>query len=176
MSRDVRREARILLRHPLGLLACGFGSGLSPWASGTTGSAAAVALFWACGALAWPWWGNLGVAAALFAIGVPAASWACRALASDDAAPIVLDEWVGQWLTLAAGALTWPWGHGWSLPAFLATGFLLFRIADIVKPWPASHLDRELGGGFGAMADDAVAGAYSALALAGLGYLLGAFA
>lgn len=170
MSRDIRREARILLRHPLGLLACGAGSGLSPWASGTTGSAAAVLLFWAGGAQHWPWWWNLGLAAGLFAAGVAAADWACRALASDDAAPIVVDEWVGQWLTLAAGALTWPRlaEPGWLL-AMLVAGFLLFRLADIVKPWPAARLDRELGGGFGAMADDAVAGAYSAAALAALG-------
>lgn len=174
--RDVRREARILLRHPLGVLACGAGSGLSPWASGTTGSAAAVLLFWAGGAQHWPWWWNLGVVLALFALGVAAAGWACRALASDDAAPIVVDEWVGQWLTLGAGALTWPWSHAWSLPAFLAAGFLLFRIADIVKPWPAARLDRELGGGLGAMADDAVAAVYSAAALAGGGWLLGALA
>ena len=48
MSRHVAGEAGILLRHPLGLLACGFGSALSPWASGTTGSAVAAALFWLC--------------------------------------------------------------------------------------------------------------------------------
>lgn len=170
MSRDIAREARILLRHPLGLVACGFGSGLSPWASGTTGSAAAALLFWACGALAWPLWANGLLAAAMFAIGVPAAGWACRTLATDDAAPIVIDEWVGQWLTYACGALVWPWSaHPLALPGFFVAGFLLFRLADIVKPWPASTLDRELGGGLGAMADDAVAGLYSAAALAALG-------
>lgn len=173
MNRDIRREASVLLRHPLGLLACGFGSGLSPFASGTTGSAAAVLLFWASGALAWPWWWNFVLTGAMFVLGVAAADWACRALASDDAAPIVIDEWVGQWLTLAAGALAWPrlTEPAW-LAAMLAAGFLLFRIADILKPWPAAHLDRECGGGFGAMADDAVAGLYSALALAGVGWLL----
>lgn len=170
MSRDVVREARILLRHPLGLIACGGGSGLSPWASGTTGSAVAALLYWLSGALAWPLWANLLLAGAMFAIGVPAASWACRALATDDAAPIVIDEWVGQWLTYAIGALAWPWSaHGLALPGFFVAGFLLFRIADITKPWPASHLDRELGGGLGAMADDAVAGLYSAAAMVLLG-------
>lgn len=173
MSRDVRAEARVLLRHPLGLLACGFGSGLSPWASGTTGSAAAVVIYWLAGASAWPLAWSLVAIAATFAVGVPASSWACRALATDDAAPIVVDEWVGQWLTLAAGALTWPLDrHPWSPLVFLGCGFLLFRLADIVKPWPAARLDRELGGGLGAMADDAVAAIYSALALAAIGYLL----
>lgn len=173
MSRDVRAEARVLLRHPLGLIACGFGSGLSPWASGTTGSAAAVLLYWLAGASAWPLAWSLAVIVAVFAIGVVASSWACRALASEDAAPIVVDEWVGQWLTLAVGTLTWPFArHPLSWLAFLGCGFLLFRIADILKPWPASTLDRELGGGLGAMADDAVAAVYSALALAAIGYWL----
>lgn len=173
MSRDVRREARVLLTHPLGLIACGFGSGLSPWASGTTGSAAAVLLYWLAGASTWPIGWSLAVVAAVLVIGVPASSWACRALDTDDAAPIVIDEWVGQWLTLAVGALTWPFALSPASPlVFLGCGFLLFRIADIFKPWPASRLDRELGGGFGAMADDAVAAVYSAAALVALGHLL----
>jgi phosphatidylglycerophosphatase A len=171
VSRDVRSEARVLLRHPFGLIACGFGSGLSPWASGTTGSAAAVILYWLAGAAAWPIAWNLALVAAVFAIGVPASSWTCRALATDDAAAIVIDEWVGQWLTLAIGALTWPFAlHPWSWLGFFVCGFLLFRAADILKPWPASTLDRDLGGGLGAMADDAVAAIYSALALAAIGY------
>lgn len=173
MSRHVRDEAKLLLRHPWGWIACGFGSGLSPVASGTTGSAAAVALFWLVGAGAWPLWLNLLLIALVFAIGVPASSWTCHALATDDASAIVIDEWVGQWLTLAVGAAYWPFAlHPWSGLGFLACGFVLFRIADILKPWPASQLDRELGGGLGAMADDAVAAVYSALALAAIGYLL----
>ena len=171
MSRNVRSEAKILLAHPWGWIACGLGSGLSPFASGTTGSAAAVAIYWAAGAMTWPLWLHALVLLAGFGIGVAAASWACASLATDDAAPIVIDEWVGQWLTLCAGALLWPpqLHSGWMLLA----GFLLFRLSDIVKPWPASTLDRELGGGLGAMADDAVAGVYSALALAALGWMLG---
>lgn len=175
MRRDIGHEARVLLRHPLGVIACGFGSGLSPWASGTTGSAAAVVLYAMAGAAAWPFGWSLVAIVASFAIGVVASSWTCAALATEDASPIVIDEWVGQWLTLAVGALTWPFArHPWSWLGFLGCGFLLFRIADIFKPWPASTLDRELGGGLGAMADDAVAAVYSALALAALGYALSA--
>jgi len=170
MSRDLRREARILLRHPHGWIASGLGSGFSPWASGTTGSAAAVLIFVVCGAAFWPLWLNLLVAALTFAIGVLSAGWVCRALDSEDASVIVIDEWVGQWLTLSVGVLTWPMGHSWSWPSFLVCGFLLFRLSDILKPWPASKLDREMGGGLDAMADDAVAGVYSALALIALGW------
>ena len=173
MSRHVQDEARVLLRHPWGWIACGFGSGLSPFASGTTGSAAAVLLYWLGGAVAWPLWLSLLVIALVFAIGVPASTFACNALKTDDASAIVIDEWVGQWLTLTVGAIYWPFAlHPWSWLGFLACGFLLFRIADIFKPWPASRLDRDLGGGLGAMADDAVAAVYSALALAAIGYLL----
>jgi phosphatidylglycerophosphatase A len=171
MSRNVRREARILLAHPWGWIACGLGSGLSPVASGTTGSAAAVAIYWIAGADAWPLWLHALLLITGFGVGVLASSWACKSLDTDDAAPIVIDEWVGQWLTLCVGPLLWPpqVHQGWMLLA----GFLLFRLSDIVKPWPASTLDRDLGGGLGAMADDAVAGVYSALTLAALGWILG---
>lgn len=170
MSRDVSREARILLRHPYGWLACGLGSGLSPVASGTTGSAAAVAIYWATGASHWPLWLHGLILIIGFAIGVLASSWSIKALATEDAAPIVIDEWVGQWLTLCVGALSWP-GSVHTAWGWLA-GFLLFRLSDIVKPWPASRLDRDIGGGLGAMADDAVAAMYSALALYAIGWLL----
>jgi phosphatidylglycerophosphatase A len=173
MRRDVRREARVLLRHPAGWVASGLGSGLSPWASGTTGSAAAVVLFWLLGAMHWPWSAHLLALGLLCGTGVWAADWASRHLGVDDAAPIVIDEWAGQWLTLAVGATSWPMGQSRLLDlSYLVAGFLLFRLADIVKPWPASALDRQLGGGFGAMADDLAAALYSAAALAGIGLIL----
>lgn len=170
MNRSVRHEARVLLRHPLGWIACGFGSGLSPVASGTTGSLAAVVLFWALGASGWPWTAHVAIVTLCFMLGVWASAWACRTLDTDDAAPIVIDEWVGQWMTLAAGLWSWrPHSGDWSWPIFLGSAFLLFRLADISKPWPASRIDRDLGGGLGAMADDAVAGLYSALAMVVIG-------
>ncbi len=172
MSRDIRRESRVLLAHPWGWIASGFGSGLSPWAPGTVGSAVVLGLFVLSGAYAWPWWLHLAVLVGAFGIGVRASSWTCRALATDDASAIVMDEWVGQWLTLAVGAAFWPAGDGWNVLAFYATGFVLFRIADILKPWPANLADRTLHGGFGAMFDDLLAAVYSALALALIGWAL----
>lgn len=168
MKRDVGREARLLARHPLGWLACGFGSGLSPWASGTTGSAAAVLLWWLAQAQHWDGWVLAATILGTFLLGIWASGHACRVLDTDDAAPIVIDEWVGQWLTLAM-ALPF-WGASAGGPLFLLLGFLLFRLSDIVKPWPARTADRQLGGGFGAMADDAIAGIYSGAALALLGW------
>ena len=95
------------------------------------------------------------VTAALFLIGI----WLCGRTSSDlgvhDHGGIVWDEWVGLLVAL------WqvPAGWGW-----LLAGFLLFRLFDIVKPWPISWLDRRVAGGFGIMVDDLLAGLY-ALAL-----------
>ena len=61
-----------------------------------------------------------------------------------------------QWLVLVAVPRD---------PIFYAAGFVLFRILDIVKPWPASWADRSLGGGLGIMLDDIAAGVYGAIAL-----------
>lgn len=169
--RQIGREARLLLAHPLGWVACGAGSGLSPLASGTTGSAALVLLYLLLGAQTWPWWWHLLPVLGLLALGVWASSFAIRVLAEDDAAAIVIDEWQGQWTTLAIGLATWPVGDGgWTLVLYLTLGFLLFRLADIAKPWPARSIDRRLGGGWGAMLDDAVAGIYAGLALAAVGW------
>jgi len=69
---------------------------------------------------------------------------------------VVIDEFVGLWLALAAAPAGWLWA---------LAGFALFRFFDIAKPWPASWADRKLKGGFGAMVDDAFAGLYALLAL-----------
>ncbi len=79
--------------------------------------------------------------------------WLCGRVAYDlgvhDHGGIVWDEMVGIWMTLILLPNTWQW---WLL------GFVLFRILDILKPWPISVLDRNVGGGFGIMIDDMLAG------------------
>ena len=73
---------------------------------------------------------------------------------------VVWDEFVGQWITLLPLVVTpraWPW---------IAAAFVLFRFFDVVKPWPASWADRSVKGGFGAMLDDVIAGAYAAVVMA----------
>jgi phosphatidylglycerophosphatase A len=149
-----------LLRHPAGWLATGFGAGLVPFAPGTVGSLVALAPYLALRA-APPWWIALTIAV-VFVIGVRAADWTMRKLGTEDPGAVVIDEWVGQWLTLAlmeqairvfAPALGAP-----ALWLVLAVGFGAFRLCDIAKPWPVSWADRHLHGGFGAMLDDALAG------------------
>jgi phosphatidylglycerophosphatase A len=87
-------------------------------------------------------------------IGVPA-SGAAEKEFGEDGGPIVIDEVVGQWITLAGLVPT---------PFVLILGFLLFRLFDIFKPFPARRLER-LGGGVGVMLDDVVAGVYAAIVL-----------
>ena len=148
-------DAAVLLRHPLGWLALGFGSGLSHWAPGTVGSAVAVALWLAflAGAPGWP--GQIAVVVIGTVLCVWAADWAARKLGRKDPGCIVSDELAGQWLALLAAPPAWPW--------WLAA-FVLFRAFDIAKPWPMRPLER-LPGGLGIVADDLMAGLYAAALL-----------
>lgn len=141
--------------HPAFLLATWFGSGLLPKIPGTWGSAAALPFAWIIASYGSPW-PLLAAATVAFAAGTWAAGVYGRHSGIKDASPIVIDEVAGQWLTLAPFA---P-----DATAYLL-GFVLFRVADIAKPWPANWADRSLGGGLGVMLDDVFAGAYAALAL-----------
>ena len=157
-------QRRWLLSDPAGWIATGFGSGLSPVAPGTAGSIAAL-LPWLLLRELPPSFYVLACAAG-FALGV----WACgrvvHDLRIDDPGFAVWDEFVGQWIALTP-LLGAPAG-----PVWIFAGFILFRIFDIVKPWPVSWADRTVQGGLGVMLDDVIAGLYSALALAGLRYWL----
>ncbi len=144
-----RTNARVLLSHPAGWLATGFGSGLAPAAAGTVGSAVALLPWWL-----WlrelPWPVYLGVLVAAFAVGTWAAGWVIGTLKIEDPGVVVWDEFVGQWLAL------------WFAPpglAWMVIGFALFRVFDVWKPWPVRWADRRVHGGFGTMLDDVLAGA-----------------
>lgn len=151
----VSRTPRSLLRHPLGWLATGLGSGLAPKAPGTAGSLVALAL-WLAFLQAGPS-PAMQALAVLLAIGpcVLAADWAARRLGRKDPGCVVSDELAGQWLALLAAPPAWPW--------WLAA-FALFRLFDIAKPWPMPALER-LPGGLGIVLDDLAAGAYAAALL-----------
>ena len=139
---------------PASLIATWFGSGLIPFASGTWGSLAA--LPFSLGDAAY--WGAAGLIVATIAATV-AGIWASNVLSARSAVAdpgfIVIDEVAAMFLTLIAAPRTW-WAY--------AIAFLLFRAADIVKPWPASWCDREVHGGLGVMLDDLVAGLYACAA------------
>jgi len=141
--------------HPAALLATWFGAGLLPWAPGSWGSLAALPFAWAIASLLGPA-ALVAAAAIVFVIGWWAAAQVGRASGIADEGSIVIDEVAGQWLTLAV------------VPPSAATyllGFLLFRLFDITKPWPARTAERIIPGGLGVMADDIVAGIYAAVLL-----------
>lgn len=134
-------------------VATAFGSGHSPFAPGTAGSAVGVLLFWPMAGWRWPW--QVGACLALLLVGALAATRVAERVGLKDPGIVVVDEVLGQWVTLLALPFT---------PATAVLGFLLFRAMDIVKPWPARDLER-LPGGWGIMADDVAAGVYAHLAL-----------
>jgi phosphatidylglycerophosphatase A len=139
-----------LLRHPLGWIALGLGSGLSPRAPGTFGSVTAM-LIWVAflqGSPSLP--AQLAAVMLSIPICIAAADWAARRLGGKDPGCIVSDELAGQWLALLAAPPTWPW---WLVV------FVLFRLFDIAKPWPMRRLER-LPGGIGIVVDDLMAGVY----------------
>jgi phosphatidylglycerophosphatase A len=135
-------------------LAFGFGTGLAPVAPGTFGSLPGVLFAWLSLPLPVEWRILLGVALILSGI------WLCgesaRRIGVHDHSGIVWDEITGMYLVL----LTLP-------PTILlwALGFLLFRLFDIVKPWPIRDLDHRLRGGTGIMLDDLAAALFAVLLL-----------
>lgn len=167
-------DARFLLAHPAHFIALGFGSGLAPVAPGTFGTLAGAALY-AVLALALPPLAVAFAAVPLFFVGV----WACGVTGRDlgvmDHGAMVFDEIVA-FLPLAAFAhlvgqklvsdTHFPAGKlvsdtSFSVLAWVAAAFVLFRLFDIWKPFPIRHFERRLKGGFGVMFDDLVASAYA---------------
>jgi phosphatidylglycerophosphatase A len=134
--------------------------GYFPIAPGTAGSAAGLLVY-----LLVAWTGSPLVEVAaivlIFAAGAWAATHAERFFGGIDPGPVVIDEVAGMLITLAFIPAGW---------AAMLAGFLLFRVFDVIKPFPANRLEH-LHGGFGIMADDAMAGVYANLALRGLMWL-----
>jgi phosphatidylglycerophosphatase A len=135
------------------VIATGLGSGYAPFAPGTAGSAVGLALFWPLHHL--PLAGQAVATALVFALGVAAATHVARRLGIEDPGLVVADEVVGMWVSLLGVPLT-------GLTA--AAGFVLFRVFDVFKPYPARDLER-LPGGWGIMCDDVMAGIYANLLL-----------
>jgi phosphatidylglycerophosphatase A len=149
MQVDMSISVKLDWSNPIHLLAFGLGSGAVPKAPGTAGTLAAIPLYLLVAPL--PGWAYLLLVAVMFLVGV----WLCERTSRDlgvhDHGGIVWDEWVGFLFTLWLA----PPGWGW-----LLTGFLLFRLFDILKPWPIGWLDRRVPGGLGIMLDDLVAGLF----------------
>lgn len=139
---------------PWVLLAAWGPCGYVPLAPGTMGTVAAIPLFWLLRHL--PPALYLLTLAAFVAVAVAASTAAGRYWKVVDASPIVIDEVAGYLVTMAL--VPWSWGTA-------IAGFVLFRIFDVLKPWPASVFDRGKNG-FGVVLDDVAAGVWAWAALA----------
>ncbi len=149
----------------LAVLIATFGyTGYFPVAPGTAGSAAALLVY----ALV-RWSGSPLVEGAVLVAVAIAGTWSAtiaeRHFNATDPGEVVIDEVLGMLMTLAFLPLTW---RG------VLVGFLVFRVLDIVKPFPADIAER-LRGGMGIMADDAVSGVYGNLIMRALLWLLPAW-
>jgi phosphatidylglycerophosphatase A len=156
-------------------IATAFGLGYLPKAPGTFGSLGGVALtaiYWSIllpdkpfGHFAAdihfdvsPTWTAVAVTLLVAIVGVAAASSVAKYRGTKDPQDVVIDEVSGQLIAyfgIGAGTPNWK---------YLLLGFILFRVFDIWKPFPARQAE-SLPGGLGIMADDWIAGIYAALGL-----------
>lgn len=138
--------------HPLSLLATWFGCGLAPKAPGTVGTLGALPVAWVLLHLG-------GHMTLLIALGLVLGfgTWAAHRYGQHsgtaDDKRIVVDEVAGMWLVLLVAPAT---------PLAWVFAFALFRLFDIVKPWPISWCDRTFKNGFGVMLDDMMAAIWAA--------------
>lgn len=134
---------------PYYFVAFGFGSGLLPWAPGTWGTLVGLAVYMLISLVAPPdpliW---LVLTTVAFLGGVVLCDRVSRDMGEHDHGGIVWDEITGIWLVLVAVPPGWYW---------LLLAFILFRVLDIVKPWPIAWIDSRVKGGVGIMLDDLLA-------------------
>jgi phosphatidylglycerophosphatase A len=146
------------LTEPMTAIATLGGVGLLPLAPGSWGSLVALPFGWLLG-ITGGWVALLLAATAVTAIGWVAAERYVKATGREDPPEIVIDEVAAQWLVMTVVPMT--------LSGLIAA-YLVFRVFDTLKPWPASWADNEVEGGAGVMLDDIFAGIYSLLPLAAL--------
>jgi len=142
-------------QHPAAIVSTWWWSGLLPWAPGTWGSLFTLPFAWIIANQ----WGNSYLLVAAF-ITLITGLWASKIFLDKtdvkDPSVIVIDETAGQFLTLAFLPVEIWW--------YIA-GFILFRITDITKPWPASWVDKNFNGPVGIMLDDIIAAIYAVIIL-----------
>lgn len=148
-----------LLRDPRMLLAFGLGSGLSRIMPGTMGTLTAIPLFLLFAAI--PLWAYALLLIVSTALGIYLCGYTANKMGVHDHPGIVWDEFVGFWICMFAVPVTWK---------TVLVGFVLFRVFDMLKPWPISLADKHVHGGFGIMLDDVMAGIAAWACLFSLNY------
>jgi phosphatidylglycerophosphatase A len=151
------KRKNLSLRSLPHLVATGFGLGFLPIFPGTWGSLATAAAVFGLYQIPLPhlFGIHLGLVVTLFPIAWYCSEKAARAMSTDDPSAVVIDEVFGQALALLFVPV--------SLVSVI-TGLVLFRIFDIVKPFPVNRGER-LSGGLGIVTDDLIAGVYAGLVL-----------
>ena len=138
-----------------------FGIGFIPFASGTFGSLAGLIIGYALNLINY----NLFflIIPMLFILGVIASNTYQKQTGEKDSSVIVIDEVVGQLIAMM-----------FVMDDFVLVfiSFIIFRLFDIYKPWPASYADKKMTGGFGVMLDDVFAGIYTVIFIFLISYLL----
>ncbi len=147
---------RQVFSDPVHILAFGFGSGLAPWAPGTAGTLVGVAIDVLMRSAGAEWPIRLALAVLVSVAGIWICGASARRLGEHDHPGIVWDEIAGILLTLVVAP------DGWR-GAFY--GFVLFRVFDILKPWPIRVIDRKVAGGLGIMLDDLLAALFAMAAM-----------
>lgn len=136
-----------LLKNPIHFLSLGFGSGLAPKAPGTFGTLAAIPVVILAACLGTVGFMIATVLACL--VGIYFCGYTAKAMGEHDHPAIVWDEIAGFMVAMIALPISWQ---------TLLAAFILFRIFDILKPWPIRYLDKHVHGGLGIMLDDILAG------------------
>ena len=146
MKTKIKPDTSTAWRNPIHFIAFGFGVGVIPVAPGTWGTLAAIPFYLLIQHSPIILYSLIIIAATLLGI------WACgkaeKHLGIPDYPGLVWDEFVGYWLVMLASPPGWLW---------IGIGFILFRIFDILKPWPIRLVDHYVKGGVGIMLDDLLA-------------------
>lgn len=148
-----------IFSNPSLCLVTGFGIGLLPIAPGTYGSILGMALFLALAHLYLSLFWLILIVLMLYFVSYFAVQSALRIIEKPDPGEIVIDEVLGMMLVM----MVVPPDPKWALLAFI-----LFRIFDILKPWPINQVDRKLKNALGVILDDVLAAVYSGIIIVGI--------
>ena len=143
-----------MIRNPMHLVACGFGSGFVPKIPGTAGTLVGIPIVLLMQLL--PVLGQWLAVVLMFLVGCYVCEYSARALNLGDPGAIVWDEITGFCVAMMLVPVS---------VLNIVIAFILFRVFDIAKPWPISLADRKVSGGFGIMLDDLIAGVFANAAL-----------
>jgi len=142
-------------------LASGLGLGYAPLIPGTFGTLLGIGIYYFAGRL--EIWVYVAFVLLFFLFSVLVSEKAEQVLLTHDPQVITIDEVVGYLITMLTFPTSWKW---------LLAGFIVFRLFDIIKPWPGNYFDNQGKGGLSTVMDDVIAGIYANVLLQILRFIL----